>query len=81
MFCLISASGVRVMLNFRRGFGGRFVIIELFESEFSLVMFATKVADPASVISVISDSIVFVRRFDLGNCVKFLGLHGLRIPR
>ena len=33
IFCLIFASGVRVMLSLRRGFGGRLVIIELFESE------------------------------------------------
>ena len=59
IFCLIFASGVRVMPNLRRGFGGRFVIIEL--SEFSFVLFATKVADPASALSVVSELRVLVR--------------------
>ena len=61
IFCLIFASGVRVMLSLRRGFGGRLVIIELFESEISLVLLATKVADPASAVSVVSEFNVFVR--------------------
>ena len=53
MFCFIFASGVRVILSFRRGFGSRLVNTELFVSEISFVLRATKVADPASAVSVV----------------------------
>ena len=61
IFCFIFVSGVRVILSFRRGFGGRLVITELFVSEILFVFLATKVANPTSVVSVVSEFIVFVK--------------------